>query len=354
MGKHVLFVGAFLALFSCNMETGENKKSANENSADTLKPKEWAMVIHGGAGYITKENLPLEKENAYRDKLNEVLTMGELILKNGGTSLEAVEQCIKLMENSPLFNAGKGAVFTNEGKNEMDASIMDGATLNAGAVAGITVVKHPISAARKVMENSKHVMLSREGAEIFAKEQNLEIVDPSYFFVQKRYNSLKRALGSDSVLLDHESKEDIQNHKFGTVGVVALDKNGNLAAGTSTGGMTNKKWGRIGDSPIIGAGTYANNATCGVSSTGHGEFFIRTAVAYDIHALMDYKGLSVEDAANEVVMNKLVKMKGDGGVIALDKNGNHAMPFNTPGMFRGYINSDNEREVLMYKEDKQK
>lgn len=346
MKNHIIVLLLVFSIFSsCKMD-----KKVESNEISTPKQKEWALVIHGGAGYIKKDKLSPEKEKAYNDKLNEVLTMGELILKNGGTSLDAVEQCIKLMENSPLFNAGKGAVFTHEGKNEMDASIMDGSNLNAGAVAGVGNVKNPISAARSVMEQSKHVLLARKGAEQFAKEQGLDIVDPSYFFVQERFNSLKRAIGKDSIYLDHDSI-DVLNRKFGTVGVVALDKDGNLAAGTSTGGMTNKQWGRIGDSPIIGAGTYANNETCGVSSTGHGEFFIRTAVAYDISALMMYKELSVEDAANEVIMKKLVEIGGDGGIVALDKYGNYAMPFNTEGMFRGYISSDDEPIILMYKDE---
>jgi beta-aspartyl-peptidase (threonine type) len=250
------------------------------------------------------------------------------------------------MENSPLFNAGKGAVFANNGKNELDASIMEGKTLNAGAVAGVTNLKNPISAARKVMENSDHVLLAREGAEEFAASQGLEVVDSSYFFTEKRYNSLQKAkLGAKSAYLDPY----INDYKFGTVGCVALDKDGNLAAGTSTGGMTNKKWSRIGDSPIIGAGTYANNKTCAVSGTGHGEYFIRANVAYDISALMEYKEMSLQEAAKEVIQNKLKNMGGDGGIIAIDAKGNLVAEFNTAGMYRAMVDEKGTITVGIYK-----
>ncbi len=320
------------------------------------------LVIHGGAGTILKKNMTPEKEKAYQEVLNQALQTGYKILQNGGTSLDAVEATIRVMEDSPLFNAGKGAVFTNEGKNEMDAAIMDGNTLKAGAIAGVNVIKNPISTARKVMENSPHVMLIGRGAEQFAKEQGMEVVDPAYFYTENRYQQLQKAKEQEEIKLDHSAPapkgdayllptmDELEKaKKFGTVGAVALDQYGNLAAATSTGGMTNKRWNRVGDAPIIGAGTYANNQTCAVSATGHGEYFIRSVVGYDISALMEYKKFSVKQAADEVVMKKLVERGGEGGVIALDRNGNFAMPFNSEGMYRGYIKADGKSEVLIYK-----
>lgn len=336
------------------------------------------LVIHGGAGTITRANMGPEREKAYRDAMNTALEKGYDVLKKGGTSVQAVEAAIHVMEDSPLFNAGKGAVFTNEGKNELDAAIMEGKTMKAGAVAGVTTIKNPISAAIAVMDQSVHVMMAGKGAEQFAKEKGLEMVDPSYFYTEARYKALERAKeeenggkggkggkderedgrkgngpSSPSSPSSHSSPSSLiftEGKKFGTVGCVALDKYGNLAAGTSTGGMTNKRYGRIGDAPIIGAGTYANNATCAVSATGHGEYFIRSVVAHDISALMEYKGMSLADASNEVVMKKLVERGGEGGVIAVDRNGNIAMPFNSEGMYRGYIKSDGKREILIYKD----
>ena len=329
------------------------------------------LVIHGGAGTITRANMSPEREKAYREGLDLALQKGYEVLKKGGTSVQAVEAAIHVMEDSPLFNAGKGAVFTNEGKNELDAAIMEGKTLKAGAVAGVTTIKNPISAAIAVMDQSVHVMMAGKGAEQFAKEKGLEIVDPSYFYTEPRYKALERAKEAENVGTEDGGKEKspssikkapktgfrsgedlifTEGKKFGTVGCVALDKYGNLAAGTSTGGMTNKRYGRIGDAPIIGAGTYANNATCAVSATGHGEYFIRSVVAHDISALMEYKGLSLKDAANEVVMKKLVERGGEGGIIAVDRNGNVAMPFNSEGMYRGYIKNDGKREILIYKD----
>jgi beta-aspartyl-peptidase (threonine type) len=300
------------------------------------------LVIHGGAGNILKSNLA--DSAAYKEKLQEALLKGSDTLKKGGTSLDAVVVVIKILEDSPLFNAGKGAVFNSEGKNEMDAAIMDGKTLKAGAVASVTTVKNPITAARAVMEKTVHVMLIGAGADKFAKEQGLEIVDPKYFFDQKRWDQY----------LKSKDKSDIENpdpilNKYGTVGCVALDIYGNLAAGTSTGGLSNKKYGRVGDSPIIGAGTYANNNTCAVSCTGTGEYFIRNVVAYDISALMEYKGWTVQQAADTVINRKLKSQGGDGGLIALDKNGNFTMIFNTSGMFRGYANSNGELKVFLFK-----
>jgi len=292
----------------------------------------FAIAIHGGAGTITRENMTAEKELAYRFKLAEALNTGYTILKNGGTSLDAVEVTIRVMEDSELFNAGKGAVFTNAGTNELDASIMDGSNLMAGAVAGVKTVKNPISAARKVMEETWHVMLSGDGADKFAQEQNLEVVDPIYFYTQRRWDSLKKT----------------QAKKHGTVGCVALDKHGNLAAGTSTGGLTNKQWGRVGDSPIIGAGTYANNQTCAVSGTGQGEYFIRGNVAYDISAMMEYENTTVGEAARKVI-GKLFERGGEGGIIAMDSNGNISMPFNTSGMYRGFRKDGSPAKIFIYK-----
>lgn len=316
--------------------------------------EKYILVIHGGAGTILKKNMTPEKEVLYREALTNALQRGYELLKSGKSSLDAVEASIHILEDSPLFNAGKGAVFTHDGKNELDASIMDGKTLSAGAVAGVTKIRNPISAARLVMEKSEHVMMISKGAERFAKEEGLELVDPKYFWTQERWNGLQQALKEDSTraVLDHGSKQSklgIQNidSKFGTVGAVALDLQGNLAAGTSTGGMTNKKYGRVGDTPIIGAGTYANNETVGVSCTGWGEFYIRNVAAYDVSALMDYKGLSV-DEASRIVIDKIDKMGGDGGLIALDKDGNVAMPFNAAGMYRGTVTEDGKIEVQIY------
>jgi beta-aspartyl-peptidase (threonine type) len=300
------------------------------------------LAIHGGAGTILKKNMTPERETAYREKLTEALNTGYALLLKGGSSLDAVEATIRVMEDSPLFNAGKGAVFTHEGTNELDAAIMEGKTLKAGAVAVLKHVRNPITLARRVMERSPHVLMVGEGAEAFAAQVGVELVDPSYFRTEQRWKQLQ-----DELQKEHDStKED----KHGTVGCVALDRDGNLAAGTSTGGMTNKKYGRIGDAPIIGAGTYANNATCAVSATGTGEYFIRGVVAHDISALMEYGGRSLAEAADLVVHKKLPALGGPdtGGVIALDRSGNIAMPFNTPGMYRGYVDRDGRPVVEIY------
>lgn len=318
--------------------------------------KKYVMVIHGGAGTILKKNMTPEKEAAYVAALTAALQAGYQDIKAGKTSLDAVEAAIHVLEDNPLFNAGKGSVFTHEGRNEMDAAIMDGKTMTAGAVAGVTVVRNPISAARAVMEKSEHVMMVGPGAEAFAKQAGLEIVDPRYFYTKERWDGLQEAIKEDSLksVLDHGSKKTMKlgtinkDYKFGTVGAVALDKAGNLAAGTSTGGMTNKRYGRVGDSPIIGAGTYANNATAGISCTGWGEFYIRNVVAHDISAMMEYKKMSVE-AASKAVLDKVGKMGGDGGLIAMDREGHVAMPFNTEGMYRGTVTADGKIEVLIYK-----
>jgi L-asparaginase / beta-aspartyl-peptidase len=337
----ILYITFSMFLFS------QNQPIMSEN---------FAIVIHGGAGAILKKNMTPEMEKAYQEKLQEALDSGYAILKNGGSAIDAVETTIVVMEDSPLFNAGKGAVYTNAATNELDASIMDGKTLNAGAVSGVRNVKNPIKLVRLVMEESEHVMLSGKGAENFAKLHKIEMVDSAYFYNEHRLKQLNKIKDSEKIQLDHSDNDDEQgditefkDSKFGTVGAVALDKHGNLAAATSTGGMTNKKFGRIGDSPIIGAGTYANNATCAVSCTGHGEFFIRNVVAYDVAALMEYKNLSLVDAANYVVNDKLVKLGGDGGLIAIDKDGNIAMPFNTKGMYRAYKKANGESKILIFK-----
>lgn len=284
---------------------------------------EWALVIHGGAGNIPQESLSKEKQEAYQLKMEEALQAGSDILASGGTSLDAVEATIHVLEDSPLFNAGKGAVFNALGQNEMDASIMDGNTGLAGAIAGVRHIKNPISAARMVMDKSPHVLLVGDGAEVFASQNGIKMMDTSYFFTETRW----------------ESYEKLKKQKFGTVGCVAFDKKGNIVAGTSTGGMTLKMPGRVGDSPIIGAGTYAENSTCGISATGHGEFFIRNVVAYDISARMKYLGLSLEDASRQVIQEKLKPIGGEGGVIGIDSQGNVMMQFNTTTMFRGFVSS---------------
>lgn len=355
--KRIFLLFSLSLFLACNTsaekETQTNQIAETEKAQDSVE--NFGIVIHGGAGTILKENMSDSLEQAYKAKLEEAIRTGHEILANGGTAIEAVQRTINIMENSPLFNAGKGAVFTNEGKNELDASIMEGKTLNAGAVSGVTTVKNPINLAWEVMENSEHVMLSGKGAEQFAKERNLEIVNPKYFYTENRFKSLERLKdrNSEKTELDHDGKTAfvdpfIKDSKFGTVGCAALDKNGNLAAGTSTGGMTNKKWGRIGDAPIIGAGTYANNKTAAISATGWGEFFIRGVVAYDISALMEYKKMSLAEAAKEVIQNKNPELGGSGGIIAIDHQGNVSMEFNTAGMYRAKMNKEGDLEIGIY------
>jgi len=308
---------------------------------------DYALVIHGGAGTITRAAMTEEREAAYRARLGEALLAGRGVLADGGDALDAVTAAITVMEDSPLFNAGKGAVFTNAGRNELDASIMDGRTLEAGAVTGVTRVKSPILLARAVMENSRHVMLAQEGAEEFARAQGFELVSPLYFWTERRFEQLRRlqARGDDHALLQALDAE----HKYGTVGAVALDTNGDLAAGTSTGGLTNKMWGRIGDSPIIGAGTYASNKSCGVSGTGTGEYFIRLTLAREICALMEYRGADAQSAADTLIHERLTELGGSGGVIVLANDGTVAYSFNTEGMYRGHITSaDPEPEIGIY------
>ena len=306
------------------------------NCQETNTNNQPVIAIHGGAGIILKRDLSIEKEKLIREKLDEAISHGYEILKSTGSSTDAVVETIKILENSPLFNAGKGAVFTSQGTIEHDASIMSGENLNAGASTGTMHIKNPITLAHSIMTSSEHVFLSREGAEEFGKLQNLEMVEQDYFFTDFRLNQLKKQQNSSS--------------KFGTVGCVAMDINGNLAAGTSTGGMTNKKWGRIGDSPIIGAGTYANNKTCAISCTGSGEYFMRSVVAYDVSALMEYKNLSLKEAVHKVIHKKLPSIGGDGGLIAIDNKGNIVMDFNTPGMYRASINKDGEKNIAIYLE----
>lgn len=310
----------------------------------------YALAIHGGAGTILKSTMTPEKELAYKTGLQDAIEAGESILKSGGSAFDAVETAIIKLENNPLFNAGKGAVFTNNGTHEMDASIMNGKDLMAGAVAGVQGVKNPIALARAVMEQSEHVLLTGNGAMEFAKKVNAPFENEEYFFVQLRYDQLQQAKQSNSMILDHtEDKIEHGEKKFGTVGCVALDLTGNLAAGTSTGGMTNKKFGRVGDSSIIGAGTYANNNTCAISCTGHGELFIRSVVAYDISCLMEYKNLSLKEACDIVVMDKLVKIGGEGGLIALDAKGNIVLPFNSDGMYRASKKQNEDIFIGIYK-----
>ena len=306
--------------------------SCNSNKVD------FAIVVHGGAGTILKKNMSDEMELAYKLKLEEAINAGYNILEKNGSSKDAVEETIKILENSELFNAGKGSVLSNKGVVEMDASIMNGQNLNAGAISGVKTIKNPISAARLVMEKSEHVFLSGEGAEEFAKLQGLDIIDNEYFITETRLKSL----------LNTKKRDSIKDNKFGTVGCVAIDKFGNITSGTSTGGMTNKKWNRIGDVPIIGAGTYANNNTCGISSTGWGEYFIRNVVAYDISSQIEYKKISIDLAAKNT-LKKVKDLGGNGGVIGIDKNGNILMDFNTEGMYRGYKKSDGESEISIYK-----
>ena len=309
--------------------------------------RKFALAIHGGAGTILRSSMTPEKELSYKKALEDAIIAGETILLKNGRSIDAVEAAIRTLEDNPLFNAGKGAVFTNDGKHEMDASLMNGKDLTAGAVAGVQNIKNPISLARGVMDKSEHVFMAGLGAQEFAKKINAEFMPDDYFFVQMRFDQLQQAKESDTMILDHTVDKE---KKFGTVGCVAIDAHGNLAAGTSTGGMTNKKHGRVGDTPMIGSGTYANNKTCAISCTGHGEFFIRSVVAYDISCLMEYKGLSLKKACEIVVMDKLVKIGGEGGLIALDAKGNIELPFNSEGMYRASKKEGEEVFIGIYKD----
>lgn len=305
-----------------------------------------SIAIHGGAGTLVKGMMTPELETQYRNALQLALNEGYKVLENNGTAIEAVEKSVNVLEDSHLFNAGKGSVFTATETHEMDASIMDGKTLNAGAVSLITGIKNPVSLARDVMEKSEHVFLAGEGAMQFAKQLDYKVEDASYFYNEFRHKQWLEIKDTDGFQLDHATKKD---SKFGTVGAVACDQNGNIAAATSTGGMTNKKWGRVGDSPMIGAGNYANNKTCAISCTGSGEFFIRGVVAYDVACLIEHKNMSLEDASNEVINKRILEINGDGGLIAVDSQGNIAMPFNTEGMYRATKSSNGNEEISIYK-----
>ncbi len=343
-----------LIAFSALMLTTACEESSSMENTETDRP-EYAIALHGGAGVISRD-IDDEIRQEYVDALHEAIRLGRDMLEDGAEALDVVEQVVRLMEDNPLFNAGKGAVMTNEEKFELDSSIMDGRDLSAGAVAGVTTVKHPITLSRMVMENSRHVLFATEGAERFADEMGVERVDPSYFHTERRHEQLRRAQERDEVQLDHSGEQSlnldghaqIDDAKFGTVGVAVLDRNGNLAAGTSTGGMTNKRFGRVGDSPIHGAGTYANNETCAISSTGTGEEFIRHAVAFQISAIMEYTGATLNEAADQVINGKL--QPGDGGIIGVSHTGEIAMVFNSPGMFRAAADSRGRFEVSIWDE----
>lgn len=312
----------------------------------------FTIVVHGGAGTILKEDMTPELEQAYQAGLQQALDVSYAVLEQGGTAINAVKAAIVALEDNVLFNAGRGSVFTKKGLQEMDAAIMDGTTLAAGAVAAIRNVRNPIELATEVMRNSNHVFLSGKGANDFAIKQGIKLEPDEYFFSQFRYDQWKAIRDSDNYSLDHTNHhldELMRDKKFGTVGAVACDSKGNIAGATSTGGMTNKKYGRIGDSPLIGSGTYANNKTCAISCTGHGEMFIRTVAAYDVSCLMEYKGMSLQEAMEVVVHDKLMKLEGEGGMIGVDAEGNAAMVFNSAGMYRGAKNSKGRNEVFIYK-----
>lgn len=350
MKKLVLLIPIFI--FACTKPSAPSGEMT-ESGHESVEGPSFAIVIHGGAGNITRTYIDSAKAATYNQELSAALNAGYAILESGGCALDAIQAAITVMENSPNFNAGKGAVYNSRMEQEMDASIMDGSTLNSGAVAGVNFIKNPILAARMVMDSSKHVMLSGRGAVTLAKRFDLEIVDSGYFYTEKRYNQImkikeeERMNGQKHAYSPVYSSE-IDYTKYGTVGAVAIDQDGNIAAGTSTGGMTNKRYGRIGDSPIIGAGTYANNTTCGVSCTGTGEYFIRTLAAHEVSSIIKYKEQSLAEAMEQVIHNDIDSLGGDGGMIGLDKHGNIAWDFNTTGMFRGYKKSDGTEKVELF------
>jgi L-asparaginase / beta-aspartyl-peptidase len=341
-----------LAGVAATQQPGESDNTAPADmttETTAARTNRFGLVIHGGAGTMERGKMTPEQEREYRAGLERSLKTGLAILQRGGSSLNATEAAVRVLEDDPLFNAGKGAVFTSAGTNELDASIMDGRTLKAGAVASVKRIKNPVSLARLVMEKSPHVMLDCAGAEAFAKEQGVELVDQKYFFTPERWDALQKIKKTEKHGGAGEKKFIISEQDWhGTVGAVALDGDGNLAAATSTGGITNKRPGRIGDSPVIGAGTYANNATCAVSGTGDGEYFIRATVAHDVSALMEYRGMSLQEAA-QAALDKMAKLGGTGGLIAIDKNANIALPFNTSGMYRGHADSSGEIVIDIYK-----
>ena len=338
--------------------------TAQAQHAKSPANHKWAVVLHGGAGVIERATMDPKTEAAYRASLKQATEAAAQVLEKGGTAIDAIEAAIRILEDDPLFNAGRGAVFTAEGKNELDSAIMDGATLKAGSVAGVTRTRHPISLARAVMEKSPHVMMIGSGADAFAAQAGLEQVEPSYFFTERRWQSLEKQLMKEGRPMPARPAgapappavpvaeiESADAHRFGTVGVVALDKQGNIAAGTSTGGTQGKRWGRVGDSPIIGAGTYASNKSCAVSATGTGEYFIRLTVAREVCALVQYKGLKLQQAADEVIHEQLEALHGDGGLIAITPDGQMAWSFNTPGMYRARIAEGGKLEIGVYKDE---
>ncbi|RED46066.1 isoaspartyl peptidase/L-asparaginase family protein [Seonamhaeicola aphaedonensis] len=348
MRKILPLILFFIVAISCKYRVNEKSETPQ------VKANSFAIVIHGGAGDgLIKEYFNENRQKLYSNKLQEALDSGYKILENGGSSLDAVQGAISILENSPLFNAGRGAVYNSEGNQEMDASIMDGKTLNSGAVAGINHVKNPIMAARMVMDSTEHVMLSGKGAEQAMEQFGLDMVDSTYFFVQNKRDQLEqiKSIAKKKIIRNLMSNNISvgDSKKYGTVGAVAIDKEGNIAAGTSTGGISNKKYGRIGDSPIVGAGTYANNLTCGISATGTGEIFIRTVAAHEVSSLIQYKQLSPPEALHEVLNNQIKTLGGKGGMILLDKSGNIFWDFNTKGMFRGYKKSSGENVIEMFK-----
>jgi beta-aspartyl-peptidase (threonine type) len=322
----------------------------NPDHQPNMETKKIGLAIHGGAGTIERSNMTPEHEREYRVGLQRALTTGYEILKRGGSSLDATEAAVRVLEDDPHFNAGKGSVFTSAGTNEMDAAIMDGKTLAAGAVASLKHIKNPISLARLVMEKSGHVMMDSEGAEAFARENGIDLVDQKYFFTQDRWDALQKIKAAEKSRTSGVGKAFLitDQDRHGTVGAVALDQNGNLAAATSTGGTTNKRPGRVGDTPVIGAGTYANNDTCAVSATGDGEYFIRATVGRDVSALMEYRGISLNDAA-QAALDKVAKLGGEGGLIAIDRQGNITLPFNTAGMYRAYVDPNGKFVIEIYK-----
>jgi beta-aspartyl-peptidase (threonine type) len=350
--KACLVVAAGFWAVSANAQNQtESMNAPARHNLTTMqsKRKEFALAIHGGAGTIERSKVTPEREGEYRAGLERALGAGYEILKGGGSSLDATEAAVRVLEDDPHFNAGKGAVFTNAGTNELDAAIMDGKTLKAGAVANLRHIKNPILLARMLMEKSPHVLMTGEGAETFAKENGVQLVDPKYFFTQERWDALQKIKAAEKSGAAGEKRFIITDQdRHGTVGAVALDKSGNLAAATSTGGTTNKRAGRVGDSPIIGGGTYANNTTCAVSATGDGEYFIRAVVGHDISALMEYRGMKLQEAA-QTVLDKVAKLGGAGGLIAVDREGNITLPFNSEGMYRGYVDPNDKFVVEIYR-----
>jgi len=345
----VLFSAGALAAAQEQSGSAKAVSKGETNDQPNMEIRKVGLVVHGGAGTISRSEMTPQREREYRAGLERAMTAGYEILKRGGSSLDAAEAAVRMLEDDPHFNAGKGAVFTSIGTNEMDAAVMDGKTLSAGAVASLKHIKNPVSLARLVMEKSGHVMMDGEGAEAFAKENGVQVLpDQKYFLTQERWEALQKVKAAEKSGGGGKKYIITDQDRHGTVGAVALDQNGNLAAATSTGGTTNKRAGRVGDSPVIGAGTYANNATCAVSATGDGEYFVRATVAHDVSALMEYRGMSLTEAAQSVI-DKVAKLGGSGGLIAIDRQGNIALPFNTSGMYRGYVDPNGKFVVEIYK-----